>query len=88
MIGASPLPRAGDVLRLDRNVSVQFVRPVTVRFIRIHDDQTPCVGAETGWRWLDVYELDRSGDAVDRRSIFIDVTAVRCLSPADARSID
>jgi hypothetical protein len=36
------------------------------RVIRVHDWST-C----DGWAWLDGYELDATGDAVARRSIFV-----------------
>jgi hypothetical protein len=38
------------------------------RVIRVHDWST-----YDGWAWLDGYELNTSGDAVDRRSIFVQV---------------
>jgi hypothetical protein len=38
------------------------------RVIRIHDWST-----YDGWAWLDGYELNTAGDAVDRRSIFVQV---------------
>jgi hypothetical protein len=36
------------------------------RVIRIHDWPT-----YEGWAWLDGYQLDASGDAVERRSIYV-----------------
>jgi hypothetical protein len=36
------------------------------RVIRVHDWQTA-----DGWAWLDGYQLDDTGDAVERRSIFV-----------------
>jgi hypothetical protein len=36
------------------------------RVIRVHDWQTA-----DGWAWLDGYQLDSAGDAVERRSIFV-----------------
>jgi hypothetical protein len=62
------LPRSGDVLRLTRAASVQFVEPILFRVIRVHDWQT-----YDGWTWLDGYQLDSAGDAVERRSIFVRV---------------
>lgn len=60
-------PRSGDVLRVTRSASPQFaVRPLMFRVIRVLDWQTP-----DGWAWLDGYQLDSSGDAVERRSIFV-----------------
>jgi hypothetical protein len=60
-------PKAGDVLWVTSTASVQFaVRPILFRVIRIHDRST-----YDDWTWLDGYELDPAGDAVERRSIFV-----------------
>ncbi|MET8043613.1 hypothetical protein ABZU25_22450 [Micromonospora sp. NPDC005215] len=40
--------KTGDMLRLDRAVSVQFMRPITVRVIRVLDWIT-----YDGWAWID-----------------------------------
>jgi hypothetical protein len=60
------MPRSGDVLRVTRAASVQFTEPMMFRVIRIHDWPT-----YDGWAWLDGYELDAMGDAVQRRSIYV-----------------
>jgi hypothetical protein len=60
------LPRTGDVLRVTKAASVQFVRPMLFRVIRVHDWQT-----YDGWAWLDGYQLNTAGDAIERRSIFV-----------------
>ncbi len=60
------LPRSGDVLRVTRAASAQFTEPIMFRVIRVHDWQTA-----DGWAWLDGYQLDSAGDAVERRSIFV-----------------
>ncbi|MEU8419899.1 hypothetical protein AB0C15_03370 [Micromonospora sp. NPDC048835] len=66
MTGAARKPQTGDVLYLTRAASVQFLRPITVRVIRVLDWPT-----YDGWLWLDGYELAASGDAVARRSLFV-----------------
>jgi hypothetical protein len=66
------LPRSGDVLRVTWEASVQFTEPMMFRVIRVHDWPT-----YDGWVWLDGYQLDGSGDAVERRSIFVRVTGLR-----------
>ena len=66
------LPRSGDVLRVTRAASVQFAAPLLFRVIRVHDWST-----YDGWCWLDGYELDNSGDAVERRSIFVQVEGLQ-----------
>lgn len=59
-------PRSGDVLRVTRSASAQFTAPILFRVIRPHDWPT-----YRGWVWLDGYQLNSAGDAVDRRSIFV-----------------
>jgi hypothetical protein len=65
------MPRPGDVLRVTRAASVQFSEPMMFRVIRVHDWQSP-----DGWAWLDGYELDSSGSAVQRRSIYVQVNGL------------
>jgi len=60
------LPRSGEVLRVTKSASVQFSEPMMFRVIRVHDWQT-----SDGWAWLDGYQLNAIGDAVERRSIFV-----------------
>lgn len=66
------LPRSGDVLRVTRAASVQFCTPMLFRVIRVHDWST-----YTGWAWLDGYELNSVGDAVERRSIFVQIAGLQ-----------
>jgi hypothetical protein len=70
-----PLPRSGDVLYVTRDASVQFATPIYFRVIRVHDWPT-----YTGWVWLDGYQLNAAGDAVERRSIFVQVDGLRRVS--------
>ena len=72
------LPRSGDVLEMTREASVQFSKPMRFRVIRVLDWPT-----YTGWVWLDGYQLNDDGDAVDRRSIFVQVDGLRYVSRAD-----
>ena len=62
------MARAGDILQITRAASVQFGgrRAIWFRLIRVHPWPT-CAD----WVWLDGYELDRHGDAVVRRDIFV-----------------
>lgn len=59
-------PRAGDILHVTREASVQFATPMMFRVIRVHDWPT-----YDGWLWLDGYQLNAAGDAIERRSIFV-----------------
>ncbi|MBT8224984.1 MAG: hypothetical protein HKP61_11750 [Dactylosporangium sp.] len=68
------LPKSGDVLRVTKAASVQFAQPMLFRVIRVHEWST-----YDGWAWLDGYQLNVTGDAVERRSIFVQL---RGLQPA------
>lgn len=61
------LPRAGDVLKVTKAASVQFTRPMLFRVIRALADWP----TYDGWLWMDGYQLDRTGVAVERRQIFV-----------------
>ncbi|GAB3819589.1 hypothetical protein [Micromonospora zhanjiangensis] len=76
------LPRSGDVLQVTRAASVQFVEPILFRVIRVHDWPT-----YDGWIWLDGYELNVSGEAVDRRSIFVQLHGLRQVRRAPERRL-
>jgi hypothetical protein len=60
------------VLHVTREASVQFATPIYFRVIRVHDWPT-----YTGWLWLDGYQLNAAGDAVERRSIFVQANGLR-----------
>jgi hypothetical protein len=66
------LPRSGDVLRVTKAASVQFSQPMLFRVIRVHDWMT-----YDGWAWLDGYQLNAAGDAVERRSIFVQLNGLQ-----------
>jgi hypothetical protein len=66
------LPKAGDVVHLTREASVQFTKPIFFRVIRVLDRVT-----YDGWCWLDGYSLDDRGDAVARRSVYVRKAGLR-----------
>ncbi|WP_036373555.1 hypothetical protein [Micromonospora sp. ATCC 39149] len=68
------LPRSGDVLHVTRAASVQFLKPIMFRVIRVLDWPT-----YDGWVWLEGYELNAAGDAVSRRSIYVQAAGLRQL---------
>ncbi|NLU80892.1 hypothetical protein HCA58_21530 [Micromonospora sp. HNM0581] len=72
-------PKPGDVLHVGSDASVQFAgkRSLTFRVIKVCDWTT-----YDGWVWLLGYTLDRAGNAVDRREIFVQPTGLRLLAPA------
>ncbi|MEV6811634.1 hypothetical protein [Micromonospora sp. NPDC051296] len=57
----------GDVFLLTRQASPQFVRPITIRVIRHRTDRI----TYHGWTWIECYQLDARGDAVDRRELYL-----------------
>jgi hypothetical protein len=62
------LPQPGDVLHVGGAASVQFQgdRALTFRVIRVDPRST-----YDGWLWLDGYVLGPTGDAIERRVIFV-----------------
>ncbi len=66
------LPRSGDVLRVTSAASIQFNKPMMFRVIRVQDWQT-----YNGWAWLDGYQLNAAGDAVERRCIFVQIDGLQ-----------
>jgi len=65
---SAALPRPGDVLHVGGAASVQFQgeRAITLRVIRVDPRMT-----YDGWLWIDGYVLGASGDAIERRVIFV-----------------
>ncbi|TCB97128.1 hypothetical protein E0H26_12595 [Micromonospora zingiberis] len=60
------------VYLLSRDASPQFSQPVLVRVIRTLDRPT-----YHGWAWVDVYQLDRHGDATQRRALYLMPAGIR-----------
>ncbi|MET8259274.1 hypothetical protein ACFYPG_00445 [Micromonospora sp. NPDC005553] len=56
--------------------SVQFRKPIVVRVIRELADRY----TYDGWLWLDAYQLDRKGDAVARRELYVRRAGVQAAS--------
>ncbi|GIF11631.1 hypothetical protein FHX34_102143 [Actinoplanes teichomyceticus] len=71
--------RTGDVIHVTRAASVQFAtHPILFRVIRVLNWTT-----YEGWVWLDGYELNAAtGDAVDRRTIFVQPAGLRPVGKA------
>lgn len=67
-------PQAGDIVHVTREASVQFLKPMMFRVIRVHDWPT-----YDGWMWLDGYQLNSAGDAVERRSIFVQQAGLKMI---------
>ncbi|MFC3993776.1 hypothetical protein [Actinoplanes siamensis] len=72
-------PRSGDVLFVGREASVQFAgeRALYLRVIRVLPHDT-----YQGWIWLDGYTVSTDGEAVERRTIFVQLAGLRTVAPA------
>jgi hypothetical protein len=66
-------PQPGDVVFVGRPASVQFGGDAAFHFRVIGVDERPTYG---GWVWLEGYQLDSRGDAVQRRSVFVCVSGL------------
>ncbi|SDT68032.1 hypothetical protein [Actinoplanes derwentensis] len=68
------IPRPGDVLIVDSRASVQFGggRELVFRVIALGVKPT-----YDGWGWITGYVLDRDGNAVERRKIFVQFEGLR-----------
>lgn len=74
--------RPGVVLLISRAASVQFTQPFAFRLIRHHVyGSTP-----TGCVWIDGYQLSPAGDAVERRSLFVQLDGLEILRPPQTRA--
>lgn len=75
--------RPGDLLRIGPEASVQFRNGsgFVLRLIRVPDWVT-----YRGWTWLDGYQLDEHGEAVARRTIFVQIAGLRVLQRPASRT--
>ena len=72
------LLKPGATVYLGRDASVQFGGrcAITLRIIRVLDWET-----FYGWRWVDGYVLNAAGDAVERRTVYIQPDGLRPATP-------
>jgi hypothetical protein len=61
------------VYLLTREASPQFAKPITVRVIRERTDLL----IYHGWTWIEVYQLDARGGAIDRRELYVRPAGMR-----------
>lgn len=71
-------PRGGDVLFIGRAASVRFsgANAFNFRVIRVDDKPT-----YDGWLRLEGYVLGPHGDAIERRSVFVQLAGLRPAHP-------
>ncbi|MEV4844843.1 hypothetical protein AB0K20_16720 [Micromonospora matsumotoense] len=72
--------RAGVLVQVTRTASPQFVRPILFRLIRVRTEWI----TYDGWAWLDGYQIDAKGDAVARRSIYVQPAELQPPSPVQS----
>ncbi|GIJ12819.1 hypothetical protein ACFFMR_13925 [Micromonospora andamanensis] len=77
----TPLVAAG-VYLLTREASPQFATPITVRVIRERTDRS----SYDGWAWIEVYQLDSRGEAIDRRELYVRPDGMRPAPPPRHRA--
>lgn len=63
------MPRPGEVVRITVHASVQFIAVPAFNF-RIIGHHT-LGSTPDGWIWLEGYQLDARGEAVERRTILV-----------------
>jgi hypothetical protein len=70
--------RAGDVLLLGKEASVQFAgdRVLMLRLMSV--DRNPTY---QGWVWLTGYSLNEDGTATEKREVFVQLAGVRRSMP-------
>ena len=73
----APRPKAGDVVLVGPRASVQFARG---RGFAFRITTVPPYAAARGWIWLRGYVLDRYGNAVQQREIYVCLAGLRHLS--------
>ena len=75
-------PKVGDVVHIAGRASVQFAgdRSLILRVTAVCRKPT-----YRGWCWLTGYVLDRHGDAVERREVFVQRAGLRLMSSRDRR---
>ncbi|MFY1688046.1 hypothetical protein [Plantactinospora sp. WMMB782] len=68
------LPQVGHLVRIDGRASVQFAgdRALLMRVVRL--DPRPTY---YGWCWLTGHVLDLSGEAIQRRDVYVQVAGLR-----------
>lgn len=72
------MPRPGDIVRVGAGCGVPHCfRPIDFRLIRVQPGST-----WEGMAFLDGYELDRRGAAVERRTVYVIVAGLRLVTPA------
>jgi hypothetical protein len=70
------------VVYVGPRASVQFSAQSAITMRVIHVNERPTYH---GWCWLDGYQLDANGDAVERREIFVQTAGLVRVGPSPRR---
>lgn len=74
----------GEIIRLGREASVQFgPRPILARFIRLMAAET--ARTARGWCWLEVFELNPTGEASYLREVYVQPDGIYRIRPYAGR---
>nr|WP_320067883.1 hypothetical protein [Micromonospora sp. RTGN7] len=68
------------VFQITSAASVQFVKPIFFRLIKVREDWI----TYHGWIWLHGYELDANGEAAAQRTIFVQLAGLIVQNPPPA----
>jgi hypothetical protein len=71
-------PRPGQIVQIGRPASVQFNQPFPFRVIGVNP-KTTC----EGWVYLDGYQLNIRGEAIERRTLFVQLNGVQLIPPQE-----
>ncbi|MFF0371249.1 hypothetical protein [Micromonospora sp. NPDC005087] len=71
-------PHPGDVVFIGRECSVQFAKQRALRMRVVSVDSTPTY---QGWIWLTGYVLNKRGEAVNKREVYVMKAGLR-VAPA------
>jgi hypothetical protein len=74
--------RPGDIVLVGAEASVQFAGDRALMFRII---QVPALSTYDGWIWLDGYTIGKDGNAVERRSIFVQRAGLRSIQKQPSR---
>ncbi|MEV6524203.1 hypothetical protein AB0M43_19815 [Longispora sp. NPDC051575] len=71
------MPTPGDVVRLTKSASPQFGKPLLLRVTKTEGRRSSVYG----WAWIEGYVLDNSGNAVTKRSVFVNLNGIAPQGP-------
>ncbi|WP_018353545.1 hypothetical protein [Longispora albida] len=67
----------GDVVRLTKAASPQFGSPLVLRLTKISERRS----SVSGWAWIEGYQLDTAGQAITKRTVFVNLAGISPVGP-------